>query len=66
MKDKQKKITNRARLIQALKENNLDDLEVVISCDCCGYSTALGGCSSYECDCRKGIELWLDQEVSDE
>lgn len=60
-----KKKTNRDRLIQALKDNDLDYLcwkLVWYTCDFCDNYDKRNECSS----CTKGIELWLDREVSDE
>lgn len=65
MKNKQKKITNRDRFIQALKDNDFKYLCTKISCSCCKFCEDIDACRDADC-CTEGMELWLNQEVSDE
>lgn len=65
MKSKPEKKTNRDRLIQALKYNDLEFLCYILECECCIHRQGDSGCIRCN-DCKKPVESWLDQEVSDE
>lgn len=63
--EQSKKRTNRDRLIQALKDNDLVFMCNALDCGCCAYDADIFDCAS-TAGCREGMERWLDQEVSDE
>lgn len=65
MKSKPEKKTNRDKLIQALKDNDIKYLLYKLSCYACEYCDDCEHCNGSE-ECIKGTEKWLDQEVSDE
>lgn len=60
-----KKKTNRDKLIQSLKENDFDYLCQKLTCYACEYCDDYDRCNKCS-TCSKGMELWLDREVSDE
>lgn len=65
MKNNSKKKTNRDRLVQSLKDNDLEFICDMLDCKCCVYDVHIFDCAS-TAGCKDGMERWLDQEVSDE
>lgn len=64
LKSKQKKRTNRDKLIQALKENDFEYLPKRLTCYACKFIDDYDNCDKNLC--VDGVKLWLNQEVSDE